>query len=67
MDPRQGTQDVDVSQADVLTKVFSRENVAYTLKRLASARDKDNLIAHPSDQLSWSSSENNLAKRYPDA
>jgi hypothetical protein len=47
MDPRQGTQDVDVSQADVLTKVFSRENVAYTLKRLASARDKDNLIAHP--------------------
>jgi hypothetical protein len=47
MNPRQGTQDVDVSQADVLTKVFSRENVAYTLKRLASARDKDNLIAHP--------------------
>ena len=47
MNAGRGTEEVDVSQADALTKVFSRENVAYTLKRLASARDKDNLIAHP--------------------
>ena len=47
MNARSGTEEVDVTLPDVLTKVFSLENVAYTLKRLASARDKDNLIAHP--------------------
>jgi hypothetical protein len=30
-----------------LATTFSRENVVYTLKRMASSRDKDNLIAHP--------------------
>jgi hypothetical protein len=44
---RRGGEAVDVSQTDVLTKTFSRDNVTYTLKRLASRRDKDNLIAHP--------------------
>ena len=38
---------VDVSQVDVLAKTFSSEEVTFTLKRMASARDKDNLIAHP--------------------
>ncbi|HVB81678.1 MAG TPA: RNA-directed DNA polymerase [Candidatus Binataceae bacterium] len=38
---------IDVSRADVLAKTFSRENVRFTLKRMASVRDKDNLIAHP--------------------
>jgi hypothetical protein len=46
MKARKGA-DVDVSQTDVLTKAFSGENVTFTLKRMASARDKDNLIAHP--------------------
>src|ERR1700730_937362 len=47
MKTRQGAQAVDVSGADVLTKAFSRDNITYTLKRMASTRDKDNLIAHP--------------------
>ena len=38
---------VDVTKSDVLAKTFSRENVTFTLKRMASVRDKDNLIAHP--------------------
>jgi hypothetical protein len=30
-----------------LATTFSRENVVYSLKRMASSRDKDNLVAHP--------------------
>src|SRR5438876_41133 len=44
---RKGAEAADVSQSDVLAKAFSRENVTFTLTRMASARDKDNLIAHP--------------------
>src|SRR5260370_41951558 len=47
MKTRKGAQEVDVSGADVLTKAFSRDNITYTLKRMASIRAKDNLIAHP--------------------
>jgi hypothetical protein len=42
-----GVGTIDVTQPDVLAEVFSRENVTFTLKRMASTRDKDNLIAHP--------------------
>jgi hypothetical protein len=47
MKVRKGGEVVDVSQADVLVKTFSWEEVTFTLKQMASARDKDNLIAHP--------------------
>ena len=38
---------VDVSRPDVLTELFSTDGVAFTLKRMASLRDKDDLVAHP--------------------
>jgi hypothetical protein len=38
---------VDVSRPDVLAELFSKEGVAFTLKRMASVRDKDDLVAHP--------------------
>ena len=44
---RKGGEVVAVSQADVLAKTFSWEEVTFTLKRMASARDKDTFIAHP--------------------
>jgi hypothetical protein len=44
---RKRGEEIDVSQADVLAETFSCENVTFTLKRIASTRDKDNLIAHP--------------------
>jgi hypothetical protein len=47
MSTRKNGEKIDVSQADVLAKTFSRDNVNFTLKRMASVRDKDNLIAHP--------------------
>jgi hypothetical protein len=37
---RKGGEVVAVSQADVLAKTFSWEEVTFTLKRMASARDK---------------------------
>ena len=50
MKVRKGGEVVAVSQADVLAKTFSWEEVTFTLKRMASARDKDNLIAHPCER-----------------
>lgn len=47
MKVRKGGEVVAVSQADVLAKTFSWEEVTFTLKRMASARDKDTVIAHP--------------------
>src|ERR1700674_528200 len=47
MTARKQPTEVDVSQADVLAKAFSPENVAFTLKRMASTQDNDNLVAHP--------------------
>jgi hypothetical protein len=47
MKVRRGSGDIDVSQPNILSRAFSREAVTFTLKRMASARDKDNLIAHP--------------------
>jgi|GEM_PF-1628007 len=47
MKVRKEFDSIDVSRADVLPKTFSRENVTFTLKRMASVRDKDNLVAHP--------------------
>jgi hypothetical protein len=39
---RKGGERADVSQANVLAKTFSLEEVTFTLKRMASVRDKDN-------------------------
>lgn len=44
---RKRGEEIDVSRADVLAETFSCENVTFTLKRIASTRDKDNLVAHP--------------------
>jgi hypothetical protein len=44
MKVRKGGEVVAVSQADVLAKTFSWEEVTFTLKRMASTRDKDNLV-----------------------
>jgi hypothetical protein len=38
---------IDASQTNVLAKSFSREAVTFALKRMASMRDRDNLVAHP--------------------
>lgn len=38
---------VDIAAPNVLEQVFSVQSTTYTIKRMASARDKDNLIAHP--------------------
>jgi hypothetical protein len=47
MKARKKLGSIDVSRGDVLAKTFSSEKVRFTLKRMASVRDKDNLIAHP--------------------
>lgn len=38
---------LNLSSPSVLAEVFSRDSVTFTIKRMASTRDKDNLIAHP--------------------
>ena len=43
--------EIDVSKQDALLLAFAEDRVRFTIRRMASKRDKDDLVTHPLRRL----------------
>src|SRR5437016_4136403 len=55
-------REIDVAKADVLWEAFAEDRVRFTIRRMASKRDKDDLVTHPLRRLVLTEYGDHLAK-----
>lgn len=53
---------IDISQPDAVARTFAEERVRFTIRRMASVRDKDDLVSHPLRRLVLVEYGDHLAK-----